>query len=370
MQGIEHLKNIPLFHSISETELPALRSILKTVPIKKGETIISEGEVGDCLYIIKEGQARVIAELDGGEQITLSYLGSGDYFGEMALITGDPRSATVLAEEEGTLWQIDKKDFDALLMNNPAITLSMTHMLSQRLSLANKARESSERYYKQRISPKGNLSETDLIKLLKYAEENSLSGQLIVKHEEQEAIFHFKKGQLDILEFEGKNEDEAMDELLDWPEGAFIIQPDVYKIPSETVQPTPDKLLSDNLLISILEKYLTEKIKSFIKYSGARPVQLAINTSVHKFSKYFDVASQIEINTEPALKIQILSDIWTEKHTLFLAVLMRDLVSSMDRDLIGMAFWKLHSADPQINKILEENQFFLYYDQAADFISE
>ena len=370
MQALEQLKNIPLFQSATDEELNDIRAILKTLPIQKGETIISEGEVGDCLYIIKSGKAKVVADLNGDDQIILSYLSTGDYFGEMSLITGEPRSATVLAEEDGELWQLDKKDFDALLMKNPAITLSLTHMLSHRLSLSNKARESSERYYKQRIRPRGLLSETDLIKLLKYAEEISLSGKIRLLNNNREAIFNFKKGQLEFLDFEGKVEDQAMDELLDWDEGEFVIEPDLYKLSDEPDQPSPERILEDNLVIGHIEKFLAEKITSLIKYAGMHPVQLAINTSLHKFTRYFDVAEQFQITTEPHLKIHFHTEIWTEKHTLFLAVLMRDLVAAMDRDLIGMNFWKLRPDDARLNTILEENQFFLYYEQAADFIKE
>ncbi len=368
MQGLEQLKSIPLFQSVTQTELAEIRSILKIIPIRKGETIISEGEVGDCLYIIRSGKAKVVSYLKGNDQIVLSYLTVGDYFGEMSLITGEPRSATVLAEEDGELWQLDKKDFDDLLMKNPSITLSLTHMLSQRLSLSNRARESSERYYKQRISPRGLLSETDLIKLLKYAEEISLSGKIKLTNNTRKAIFNFKKGQLEDLDFEGKEEDQAMDELLDWNDGEFVIEPDLYQLSGKPEEPTPEKILEDNLVISHIEKYLQEKVKSLIKYAGAHPVQLAINTSLHKFSRYFDVADQFKIETEPQLKIYFHTETWTEKHTLFLAVLMRDLVDAMERDLIGMSFWKLQPEDARLNTILEENQFFLYYEQAADFV--
>ncbi len=368
MQGLEQLKSIPLFQSVSDTELDEIRSILKLVPISKGETIISEGEVGDCLYIIRKGKAKVVSDNKGSDQIILSYLTVGDYFGEMSLITGEPRSATVMAVEDGELWQLDKKDFDELLMKNPSITISLTHMLSQRLSLSNRARESSERYYKQRISPRGLISETDLIKLLKYAEENSLSGKIRLKNNDKEAIFEYKKGQLENLDFEGKDEDQAMDELLDWNDGEFVIEPDLYQLTSKTEEPTPEKILEDNLVISHIEKYLQEKIKSLIKYIGAHPVQLAVNTSLHKFARYFDVADQFQIETEPQLKINFLTETWTEKHTLFLAVLMRDLVDTMERDLIGMSFWDLQPKDVRLNTILEENQFFLYYEQAVDFV--
>ena len=269
MKTVEHLKKIPLFQSIPEGELLRLNENLKPVSIAKGEIIISEGEVGDCLYIIRRGQVKVIAEVkDAGEPVVLSFLGAGDYFGEMALITGEPRSATVLAEQDCSLYEVKKTDFDNLVMNNPAISLSLTHMLSQRLNLSNKARERSERYYKNRITPHGSLDEVDLIKLLKYAEENSLTGQIRLNNNEQEAFFIYSKGQLEKLEFEGKEEDEAMDEILDWSGGTFIIEPSVYKLPQEE-EAGPEKVLEDSLKISLFERYIKEKFGK--EYSLEKP---------------------------------------------------------------------------------------------------
>ena len=371
MKTVEHLKKIPLFQSIPEGELLRLDENLRPVSIAKGEIIISEGEVGDCLYIIRRGQVKVIAEVkDAEEPVVLSFLGAGDYFGEMALITGEPRSATVLAEQDCSLYEVKKTDFDNLVMNNPAISLSLTHMLSQRLNLSNKARERSERYYKNRITPHGSLDEVDLIKLLKYAEENSLTGQIRLNNNEQEAFFIYSKGQLEKLEFEGKEEDEAMDEILDWSGGTFIIEPSVYKLPQEE-EAGPEKVLEDSLKISLFERYIKEKFGSLIKFAGARMIQTALNKSYYKFEKYFDTTSEIRISVEPKCTVTLQAiDGWSDKHTLFLSVLMRDVIEALGRDLLGMEFWEFRAGDEEIDRFLESSQFYTYYEQAVDFIRE
>lgn len=373
IKSAEHLKKIPLFQSLKEDDLQRLNGSLKPLEAAKGSIIISEGEVGDCLYIISSGKVKVLAELgEHKEEIILSYLGTGDYFGEMSLITGDPRSATVQAEEDASLWQLDKKDFDALLIDNPSISLSLTHMLSQRLNLANRARESSERYYKHRITPRGSLNEVDLVKLLKYAEENSLSGKIRLLHAAQEAIFVYDKGRLEHLDFEDKDEDAAMDEILDWPDGEFIIEPSVFKISQDLSEKQPaEKLLEDNMLVGQFERYLKEKFESLIKFAGTHAIQSALNKSYYKFDKYFEVVSEIKITTEPVLKINLHQvERWTEKHTLFLAVLMRDVSATLSRDLLGMDFWNYRAKDEELNKILESSQFYTFYEQAVDFIGE
>ena len=372
-ESIEQLKKIPLFQSLKDQELISLSESLQPIEVEKKENIISEGEVGDCLYIIRSGKVKVIAEIgEHKEEIVLSYLGAGDYFGEMAIITGDPRSATVQAEEDTNLWQLDKKDFDTLVMNNPSISLSLTHMLSHRLNLANRARESSERYYKHRITPSGNLSEVDIVTLLKYAEENSLSGKIRLKRKTQEAVFLYDKGQLEELEFGDKDEDAAMDEILNWTEGEFIIEPKVFKIAPDLQQKQPaEQLLEDNMMVGQFERYLKEKFESLIKFSGTKAVQSALNKSYHKFDKYFDVVSEIKIIAEPILKINLHKvERWSEKHTLFLAVLMRDISATLGRDLLGMNFWNYRARDEELNNLLESSQFYAFYDEAMDFIPE
>ncbi len=370
-EGIKHLQNIPLFASVNPEELEHINSRLKEVVCQAGEIIISEGEVGDCLYIIRKGRVKVLVDAgDNEEPIVLSYLTDGDYFGEMALITGDPRSATVLSETETRLWQLDKNDFDIIIMNNPSITLSLTHMLSHRLKLANKARESSERYYKHQISPRGQLKDVDVIKLLKFAEENSLTGKIILEHGSQKASFEYQKGQLQHLEFENKEEDEAMDEILSWENGEFIIEPTVFKITEQVSnEPPPEKIFESHLKSGLLEKYLSEKLNEMVEFAGSRTVQSALNKSKHKFGGFFEVSEDFTIQIMPDLLVKIRpSDPIGEKHLLFIAILLRDLVNSLSRDILGLEFWNIKSADEQVDEHLSENQFYEYYEQAVDFV--
>lgn len=373
MENIQQLQNIPLFQSITEDDLKKLAKQLRQMEANSGQVIISEGEVGDCLFIITRGKAKVVAEVDDNDEpITLSYLVSGDYFGEMSLITGEPRSATVIAQEDCSLLQLDKSAFDELLMNNPTISLNLTHMLSHRLSLSNKARESSEKYYKKRIKPRGSLEEVDLIKLLKYAEENSLTGVLRVTNGEREAQFNFRKGQLENLQFEDFNEDQAMDELLGWETGTFVIEPQIFNLQaSENESGHPDKVLETSTMLTYFERYLMDKFGNLIKFAGARSIQAALNKSHHKFSKYFEAANEIQISTEPRLTVNLHKiENWTEKHTLYLAILMRDIVHTLSYDLLGMDFWELHSNDKDLEQELQKSQYYVYYDQALDFIRE
>lgn len=374
-KSLKHLKKVPLFSSVPENELELIASMLKDISFKAGENIINEGDFGNCLYIIRHGNVKVTASLQNdsdsdSDEIVLSFLSKGDYFGEMSLITGDPRSASIIAEDDVDLWQLSKSDFDSIILKNPDITLTLTHMLSQRLKNANKAREYSERYYKSKITPKGSLNETNIIKLLKYAEENSLSGKIHIKQNEKEAYFYYQKGQLIRLDFENKDENEAMDELLEWTKGEFTIEPTLFEIDVKEDENIA-RHSQDYSSTEIFKIYITEKFSEFIQFAGSSITQTALNKGFSKFKLYFDITKDIKIKAAPEFEIKISDKVnWTEKHTLFMAVLLRDIVSTIGRDVIGMQFWTLPSKNNYINEELEKVQFYDYFDQAVDFVKE
>lgn len=366
------LDNIPLFSNTSAKERKQIAEKLSLINYKRDDVIIKEGEEGTCLFLIKNGRVRVVTAIEPeNEEIVLSYLENGDYFGEMALITGEPRSATIIAESDIELYQLNKTDFDALILKNPSISLSLTHVLTQRLQMANKSRENSERYYKSRISPHGYIKDTDLVNLLKFAEENSLTGRILIWRGEREAKFNYKKGQLESLDFENKSEDEAMDELFTWPDGEFKIEPSIFKFSNTTELEITESTSNHLTFPQILSAYLHEKFSEFIRIAGSRITQTALNKSYHKFRYYFTMIDEIQIRTTPELEVEVsMIDRWTDKHVLFSAVLLRDVVNTIERDLVGMKFWSNRTNNETINNKLDELQFFVYYDQAFDLIKD
>lgn len=369
---INHLKLIPLFAKTSDQELKHIAEKLVSAKFKEGDCIIREGDRGNYLYLIKKGRVRVVTMIDpDDEEIILSYLNEDDYFGEMSLITGEPRSASVIAECDVELFQLSKADFDALILKNPNISLSLTHVLTQRLQMANKARENTERYYKSRIKPRGSLKDIDIIKLLKFAEENSLTGKLILKSDDKVANFLYRKGQLEKIDYQGKSEGKAMDEILSWSDGEFIIEPSIFKF-SDTTELEITATTSANISFpQLLSVYLHEKFSEFIQIAGSRITQSALNKSYHKFKNYFENLSEIQIRTNPKLEIEVsMIDRWTDKHVLFSAILLRDVFNTLSKDLVGMDFWSKYTRNVIVNEKLKEVYFFDYFDQAFDLIKD
>jgi cAMP-dependent protein kinase regulator len=127
-----HLRGLKLLAGLSPTQLEDVSSRLKPVRYRQGEVIIREGDPGQEMYFIESGRVRVVRGT-GSQALLLAELGAGDLFGEMALLTGSPRSATVTAISEMNLWAMSQADFDSLVTAYPNLALALSRLLSERL---------------------------------------------------------------------------------------------------------------------------------------------------------------------------------------------------------------------------------------------
>ncbi|MZH40527.1 MAG: cyclic nucleotide-binding domain-containing protein [Nitrospinae bacterium] len=106
---------------------------MKTVYFKKGEEIIQEGTLSDCAYIIDSGQVEVSKKKPNGEKQIIGILQENDIFGEMGLIDGFPRSATVVALEDCTISIMTQEAFNSLAQHNPQALMPILKVLAKRL---------------------------------------------------------------------------------------------------------------------------------------------------------------------------------------------------------------------------------------------
>lgn len=97
-----------------------------------GEVIIRQGEAGDCMYVIQEGQADVVVE-DEGKEIHLAVRGEGDFIGEMAIFDRDVRSATVRAKGQARVLTVDKKNFMRRVHEDPSLAFRIVETMSGRI---------------------------------------------------------------------------------------------------------------------------------------------------------------------------------------------------------------------------------------------
>ena len=126
------LARIPLFSNLSNKERMELARHLDEIPVKRGTVLIRQGEPGDAFYLIADGKADVIRN---GTKVAV--LEAGDTVGEMALLDGEPRTATVAMITEGTVLTMPRREFKAVLNDIPAMGQKMLVSLSLRLREAN-----------------------------------------------------------------------------------------------------------------------------------------------------------------------------------------------------------------------------------------
>jgi CRP/FNR family transcriptional regulator, cyclic AMP receptor protein len=94
--AVDLLSELPLFHSLKHDELHALASILEECQFKKDEFVFQYGEPGESLYIVRSGEAEVFIEDNTGNRMVLDIVSPGKYFGELSVLDGGPRTASVI----------------------------------------------------------------------------------------------------------------------------------------------------------------------------------------------------------------------------------------------------------------------------------
>lgn len=132
-----NLRNIPFFAELDENVLEAISRRLQREHYHKGAAVFLEGEPGECMYLIESGQIKIVLE-NGSEEKIFSYLGPGNFFGEMAVLLGERRSATARVVIDADLLVLRKEDLDDLLETHPQIAVMMTQELGRRLVRSNR----------------------------------------------------------------------------------------------------------------------------------------------------------------------------------------------------------------------------------------
>jgi rhodanese-related sulfurtransferase len=127
----EQLSQIDIFAEIPEEGLAAIVRVVEARVVPAGAMVFREGDPGDSFCIIDSGRVRVFRKDAEGVEVELTLLGPGDSFGEMALFTGEPRSASVEATEETRLSVLPKGPFDELLKKHPDIAAAFVKQMSK-----------------------------------------------------------------------------------------------------------------------------------------------------------------------------------------------------------------------------------------------
>ncbi len=133
---INYLKLIPLFSSLNDEELNVILRLSFRLKYPKKKIVFIENEEGDKLYIILKGSVKITKISESGEEIILAILHKGDFFGDMSLLDGKPRSATVISIEDSELLLINRYNFEKVLEKHPKIAFKLLIELTSRLRKA------------------------------------------------------------------------------------------------------------------------------------------------------------------------------------------------------------------------------------------
>ena len=136
LSPMEVLRKVPLFSGLSEADLAAFAELTRERSYPKGSVIVFEDDPGDALFLVAAGQVKVVLIAEDGREVILSVLGEGSFFGEMAVIDDEPRSAHVIAMEDSSLLVLRREDFHARLRHSPEVAISLLKEISRRLRRA------------------------------------------------------------------------------------------------------------------------------------------------------------------------------------------------------------------------------------------
>ena len=132
------LKAVPFFTQLSDRELDVVRAVASEKTYPKNAVVLTEGEMGDSLYMIQSGKVKVFIGDEEGREIILKILGPGDFFGEMSMIDKQPRSASITTLEASVFLVLSHAAFEKCIEQVPRIATVVMRILAQRVREADK----------------------------------------------------------------------------------------------------------------------------------------------------------------------------------------------------------------------------------------
>jgi small-conductance mechanosensitive channel/CRP-like cAMP-binding protein len=131
---MNELRQVDFLRDLREEELQLLLPGVTLLKFGAGETIVRQGDTGDSLYIIRSGEVEVLASDNGAQEVPLRNLKGSAFFGEMALMTGEPRTATIRARSDAELLELNREGFAELFKSHPETAAMMGEIIALRMS--------------------------------------------------------------------------------------------------------------------------------------------------------------------------------------------------------------------------------------------
>jgi len=212
----ELLSRFEIFKSLERQDIKDIVSFLKLKKYAENEMVIRKGEPGQCLYIVASGRVEVLAEND----VSIAFLGPGEVFGEMSLLSGDPVGASVRVVEPTRILFIRSADFRKILNWYPSLQMFFTRLLAKRLSTTNVAR--AEEFSSGMT---GRLTEMSAIEVFQALNTNQKTGELALDLARGTAVAMVREGELVRAQYGPKVGIDAFYEILKAHDGRFKFKP-------------------------------------------------------------------------------------------------------------------------------------------------
>jgi len=142
MSKTDHLRNVPIFTDLSDSDLNRIASKMVSRDYEKGQMILLEESTGETFFIMTSGTVKVTRLSDDGREVILALLGESDFFGEMSLLDGEGRSANIVANEDAEVMTLSRRDFLEYLETYPKIAIALLEELAVRIRKSDQQIES------------------------------------------------------------------------------------------------------------------------------------------------------------------------------------------------------------------------------------
>ncbi|MFW9998191.1 MAG: DUF4388 domain-containing protein, partial [Candidatus Odinarchaeota archaeon] len=236
------LQAMPIFSPLPEASLAKIIPLLQVREVDTLTEIMKQGDVGQSLYVIAAGEVSVVRESGQVGEKVLATLHEGECFGEMSLISGEPISATIRANNPVSLLVLGKEDFDRLLLGTPSLNVYFTKLLTQRLRQANtKMMDILDK------GVLGSIRTFSIPELVQTLSLNGRTGTLAILDKDMRGEIYFEKGYIYQVEYGDLRGEQAFYALLAGEDGQFQFQPAETISLRRTVHKEPMQLLMEGL---------------------------------------------------------------------------------------------------------------------------
>lgn len=214
----DFLKSLPIFDTLTDAIVDELAAMVTVRDLKKGDVIVKKGDPPENFFIIADGMVEILSGDAKGNERVITFLGQGECFGEMSIISGEPISATVRATGDISVIVLSKRDFLEIVQENPQLNFFFTSLITKRLAKTNL--KLVEESLMQGLT--GKLSIISLPELIQAMNISGKSGILELTNEEgMTGKVYVSGGNIIDVEMGDAFGDEVFFEFLTWPDGEF-----------------------------------------------------------------------------------------------------------------------------------------------------